>query len=80
MLRLHRRTELPGNDLAGEVIQDSGQVIRAAARYLKIRKIDLPHLVQAVRLIRKFIRSFEHNDDRLKFPRQNTLCIIEPHG
>ena len=45
VLRFHRRTELPGDNEAREVVQHGGEVAPAPARDLEIGEVSLPELV-----------------------------------
>ena len=45
VLRLHGRTELPGDNEAREVVQHRGEIVPAPARDLEIGEVSLPELV-----------------------------------
>ena len=48
---LHRRTQLPGHDVAREVIEDRRKVEPASTSHLQVREIGLPELVWRRRLV-----------------------------
>ena len=41
----HRRAELPGNDVAREVIENRGEVVPTPVDDPEVREVGLPHLV-----------------------------------
>ena len=58
----HSRTQLPGDDVAREVIQDRRQIEPASADYLQIGEVRLPELVGRGRLVRELTSSFHHDE------------------
>ena len=59
---LYRGAELPGNDVAGEVIKDCGQVEPTPAGNLQVGEVGLPELVRSCRLVLELVCSL-HNDE-----------------
>src|SRR3954465_14287905 len=59
---LHRRTELPGDNVAREVVQYRAEVKPAPAGHLEIGEVGLPKLVRRCRLILELIGGL--HDDR----------------
>src|SRR4051794_21292470 len=58
---LHRRTELPGDNVAREVVQYRAEVKPAPAGHLEIGEVGLPKLVRRCRLILELIGGL-HDD------------------
>src|ERR1019366_3711051 len=58
---LHRRAELPGNDVAREVVQYRAEVKPAPADHLEIGEVGLPKLVWRRGLVLELIGGFHDN-------------------
>ena len=50
------------NDVAGEIVEDCGQVIPAPAYDLEIGEVCLPHLVRGGRLVSELIGRLDHDE------------------
>ena len=59
VLRLHGRTELPGDNEAREVVQHRGEIVPAPARDLEIGEVSLPELVGRRGLVLKLLGRFD---------------------
>src|SRR5437660_1845207 len=64
VLGLHRGAQLPGDDVAGEVVADRRQVEPSPADDLEISEVRLPELVWCRRLVAELIRSLHHDEGR----------------
>src|SRR5262245_10196595 len=64
VLGLHRGAQLPGDDVAGEVVEDRRQVEPSPADDLEISEVRLPELVWCRRLVAELIRSLHHDEGR----------------
>jgi hypothetical protein len=62
VLGLHRGAQLPGDDVAGEVVEDRRQVEPSPADDLEISEVRLPELVWCRRLILELVRGFHHDE------------------
>ena len=60
VLSLHRRTQLPGDDVARVIIEHRGEVHPAPPDDLEVGKVCLPHLVRACCLGMELISRFDH--------------------
>ena len=60
----HARAELPGDDVAGEVIEHGGEIEPAPADHLQIGEVGLPELVGCSRLLLELIGRFHHDEGR----------------
>ncbi len=60
----HRRTQLPGDNISREVVQNGGEVIPAPANDLDVGKVCLPHLVDGGGLVAELMGSLEDNEGR----------------
>src|SRR5438445_11167344 len=60
VLGLHRGAQLPGDDVAGEVVEDRRQVEPSPADNLEISEVRLPALVWRRRLVAELIGSLHH--------------------
>src|SRR5664279_2455376 len=54
---LHRRAELPGDDVAREVVQYRAEIEPAPADHLEIGEVGLPELVRRRRLVLELVGS-----------------------
>src|SRR6185436_473167 len=61
VLRFHRRAQLPGDDVAREVIQDRAEIKPSPAGHLEIGEVGLPELVWRRRLVLELAGGF-HDD------------------
>src|SRR5262245_3123235 len=61
-VRLHRGAQLPGDDVAGEVVEDRRQVEQSPADNLEIGEVRLPELLWCRRLVAELIRSLHHDE------------------
>ena len=64
VLRLHRRAQLPGDDIAREVIQDRAEIEPAPAGHLEIGEVGLPELVRCCRLVLELIGGLHDDEGR----------------
>jgi hypothetical protein len=62
VLGLHRGAQLPGDDVAGEVVEDRRQVEPSPADDLEISEVRLPELVWRRRLILELVRGLHHDE------------------
>ena len=60
----HGGTQLPGNHVAGEVIQYGGQLHPAPADDFQVRKVRLPHLVDGRGLVFELAGGLHDNEGR----------------
>src|SRR5271168_4867904 len=61
ILRLHRRAQLPGDDIAREVVKRRAEIEPAPAGHLEIGEVGLPELVWRRRLVLELIGGL-HDD------------------
>ena len=61
---LHRGAQLPGDDVAGEVVEYRRQVEPSPADDLEIREVRLPELIWCRRLILELVRGLHHDEGR----------------
>ena len=61
---LHRRAELPGDDVAREVIEHRGQVEPAPADDLQVGEVGLPELVGSRGLVLELIGGLDDDEGR----------------
>jgi hypothetical protein len=59
---LHRGAQLPGDDVAGEVVEDRRQVEPSPPDDLEISEVRLPELVWRRRLILELMRGLHHDE------------------
>ena len=59
---LHRGAQLPGDDVAGEVVEDCRQVEPSPTDDLQISEVRLPELVRRRRLILELVCSLHHDE------------------
>ena len=64
VLRLHGRTELPGDNEAREVVQHRGEIVPAPARDLEIGEVSLPELVGGRGLVLELLGRFDDDVGR----------------
>ena len=84
VLRFHRRTELPGDNEAREVVQHGGEIAPAPARDLEIGEVGLPELVGRRGLVLEFLGRFDDDVGRTgdkSRPRRlldqpDNLCVV----
>src|SRR5947209_15433535 len=62
VLGLHRGAQLPGDDVAGKVVEDRREVEPSPANDLEISEVRLPELVWCRRLILELVRGFHHDE------------------
>src|SRR5258707_1571870 len=62
VLGLHRGAQLPGDDVAGEVVEDPREVEASPANDLEISEVRLPELVWCRRLILELVRGLYHHE------------------
>ena len=62
IFRLHRRAELPGDDVSREAIQDRGQIVPTPADDLEVGEVGLPHLVRRGRLVTELVGGLDHDE------------------
>jgi hypothetical protein len=60
----HRGAELPGNDVAGEVVEHGRQIEPTPASHLQISEAGLPKLVRRRRLVLELVGSLHHDEGR----------------
>ena len=60
----HRRTKLPGDDVAREVVEDRRQVIPAPADDLEVGEVGLPELIGRRRLVFELVGGLYHGECR----------------
>ena len=60
----HVGAQLPGDDVAGEVVQHRREVVPAPACNLEIGEVGLPHLVDGSRLVFELIRRLDYQIGR----------------
>ena len=58
----HGGAQLPGDDVAGEVIKDGRQIEPSPADDLQISEVGLPELVWRRRLVLELVCSLHHNE------------------
>ena len=61
---LHRRTPLPGNHIAGEIIQNGGQIHPTPTDDLQVREVRLPHLIYSRGLVFELTGGLHDNEGR----------------
>src|SRR5271170_1565228 len=66
ILGLHRRTELPGDDVAREVVEDCRQIKPAPADDLEVGEVGLPELIGCGSLILEFVGCLDHDEGRTR--------------
>jgi hypothetical protein len=64
ILGLHRRAQLPGDDVTREVVEDRRQVKLTPADDLQIGEVGLPQLVGRRRLVLELIGRLQDNEGR----------------
>jgi len=64
VLRLHGRTELPGDNEARVVVQHGGEIVPAPVRDLEIGEVGLPELVGRRGLIPELFGRFDDDVSR----------------
>ena len=64
VLGLHRGAQLPGNDVAGEVVEHGRQIEPTPASHLQISEVGLPKLVQRRRLVLELVGGLHHDEGR----------------
>src|SRR4029077_4088525 len=64
ILRLHSRTELPGDNEAREVVEHGGEIVPTPARDLEIGEVSLPELVGRRGLVLEFLGRFDDDVGR----------------
>ena len=61
---LHGGAELPGDDVAREVVEDGREIEPAPADHLEISEVGLPELVRRRGLIPELVRRLDHDEGR----------------
>ena len=64
VLRLHGRTELPGDNEAREVVQHGGEIVLTPAGDLEIGEVGLPELVGRRGLVLELLGRFDDDVGR----------------
>ena len=64
VLGLHGRAQLPGDDVAGEVVEDGRQIEPAPADDLQIGEVGLPELVGRRRLVLELVGGLDDDEGR----------------
>ena len=84
VLRLHGRTELPGDNEAREVVEHGGEIVPAPARDLEIGEVGLPELVGRRGLVLERLGRFDDDvgwaGDKIVGTVRNLVCgaIVTP--
>ena len=60
----HGGAQLPGDDVAGEVVEDSRQIKPAPADHLQIGEVGLPQLVRSRGLVLELIGCLDDDEGR----------------
>ena len=60
----HAGAELPGDDVAGVVVEDGREIEPAPADHLEVGEVGLPELVRCRRLFRERLRRLHHDEGR----------------
>ena len=64
ILGLHRRAQLPGDDVAREIVEDRAQIKPAPADHLQIGEVGLPELVWRRGLVLELVRRLDDDEGR----------------
>ena len=64
ILGFHRGAELPGNDVAREVVKNRRQVEPTPTGHLQVSEVGLPKLVRRRRLVLELVGGLHHDEGR----------------
>src|SRR5262245_16677546 len=75
VIRLHGRTQLVGDDVTREVVQDRAEIEPAPTDDLEIGEVGLPELVRRRGLVLELIRRLHHDEG---WTDDQVMCLEQP--